>query len=65
MWRRDGFPHRAETLSCVARKRFGLCAILFVMGMIARRTIKEIGNDEASYLGDNLPLNLANRIKHG
>ena len=49
----------------VKNKHFLPHAILFVMGMIARRTIKEIGNDEVSYLGDNLPLNLANRIKHG
>ena len=39
-------------------------AMFLVMGMIARRKASEISEDNVSYLGDNLPLDLVKRIKN-
>jgi len=48
----------------VKNKHFLPHAVLFIMGMIAKRTIKEIESDGTRYLGDNLPLDLLDRIKN-
>jgi len=45
-------------------KHFLPHAALFIIGMIAKRKAEEVKNDEALYLGDNLPLDLAERIKN-
>jgi len=45
-------------------KHFLPHAVLFVIGMIARRKTEESKKDDTSYLGDNVPLNLLDRIKH-
>jgi len=45
-------------------KHFLPHAVLFIIGMIAKRKAEEIKNDEALYLGDNLPLDLAERIRN-
>ena len=45
-------------------KHFLPHAVLFLIGMIAKRKAEEVKNDETIYLGDNLPLDLAGRIKN-
>jgi len=48
----------------VKNKHFLPHAVLFVIGMIAKRTIKEPEEDVVKYLGDNMPLDLLDRIKN-
>jgi len=45
-------------------KQFLPHAVLFVIGMIAGRKIQNKSRDDKDYFGDNLPLNLIDRIKH-
>ena len=45
-------------------KHFLPHAVLFIIGMIAKRKTEENRKDESPYFGDNLPLNLAERIKN-
>ncbi|MBL7157224.1 MAG: hypothetical protein ISS92_03565 [Candidatus Omnitrophica bacterium] len=48
----------------VKNKHFLPHAVLFVIGMIAKRTIREHEKEVVKYLGDNIPLNLLDRIKN-
>lgn len=44
-------------------KHFFPHAVLFIIGMIARRTIEEHKENVVKYFGDNIPLDLLERIK--
>ena len=49
----------------VKNKGFLPHAVLFIIGLIAKKGIAREEESSIRYLGDNLPLNLADRIKNG
>ena len=47
----------------VKNKQFIPQSLLLVVGMIVKREKEETETDRQAYLGDNLPMNLIERIK--